>query len=234
VTRKLSAKSDAAVALLIAGCVAPVAPSTGAAPIAPASRDYGPTVAQAVGAYLRTFKLDEKALAAGLAIPWAGVDPKRDCINGSARTAAPRAQWRRDPILWLDRGRRASSQGAVLPQWYAAAEGIPSVSLMSGPDVDPANGLPTMQSANSLETRSWQSSLENYLDCRRAGGSATRGTPPDRGRRGEAPNAERGESAGAMRRAARPSSPVALELGSEGEASASQRRQARDLPLRPC
>src|ERR1700677_3278030 len=75
-------------ALLIAGCVAPVAPSTGAAPIAPASRDYGPTVAQAVGAYLRTFKLDEKALAAGLAIPWAGVDPKRDYINGSGVSVA--------------------------------------------------------------------------------------------------------------------------------------------------
>jgi hypothetical protein len=78
------------VAVLIAGCasVAPVAPSTGATPIAPASREYGSTVAKSVGAYLRTFKLDEKALAAGLAIPWAGVDPKRDYINGSGVAVA--------------------------------------------------------------------------------------------------------------------------------------------------
>jgi hypothetical protein len=77
-------------ALLLAGCasVAPVASSTGAAPIAPASREYGATVAKSVGAYLRTFKLDEKTIAAGLAIPWAGVDPKRDYINGSGMAVA--------------------------------------------------------------------------------------------------------------------------------------------------
>jgi hypothetical protein len=77
-------------ALSIAGCasVAPVAPSAVAAPIAPASREYGSTVAKAVGAYLRTFKLDEKTLGAGLAIPWAGVDPKRDYINGSGVAVA--------------------------------------------------------------------------------------------------------------------------------------------------
>ena len=134
-TRKLSAKSDAAVALLIAGCVAPVAPSTGAAPIAPASRDYGPTVAQAVGAYLRTFKLDEKALAAGLAIPWAGVDPKRtdeapeksdpEMVTDPPPAVEPLPGER--PVTWGDTWRASRSWRGRSAHWSGPGDGVGAI-----------------------------------------------------------------------------------------------------------